>query len=120
LVTVLLAGCGDKGGGTPSTHSNGTSKAGGASSWLGIPSALKYVTEAIHDTTGWVLNKNHVSIVKVSDVRGEGTSADYAADFKISVTNGTESFETTAKDMPCDKNGIPVEKSVEELREAVE
>jgi hypothetical protein len=104
LATLLCAGCGGSGGG---------------SGWLGIPSACKYVAEWLNEGTNLVLNKNQVSVVKVGDVRPCGDTAMFVADFKIGVTNGTNSFETVAKDVPCDKDGIPTEESVTKLREAV-
>lgn len=103
LLSVTL-GCGQVGPGT---------------AWLGIPSACKTVIESINSGTDWVLNKNQVSVVKVSEVK-ELDGGACAADFKISVTDGTNSFETTAKAVPCDKDGIPTEKSVDKLRESVE
>jgi hypothetical protein len=77
------------------------------------------VLEYVNEGANWVLNKNQVSVVKIGDVRpGSGTGL-FVADFKIGVTNGTNSFETVAKDVPCDKDGIPTEDSVTRLREAV-
>lgn len=104
LLLLLLLGCGQAGPGT---------------AWLGIPSACKTVLESINSGTDWVLNKNQVSVVKVSEV-ASADGGSYQADFRISVTDGTNSFETTAKEVPCDKDGIPTEKSVDKLRESVE
>jgi hypothetical protein len=104
LATLLFTGCGGTGGG---------------SGWLGIPSACKCVAELLNEGTNWVLNKNQVSVVKVGDVRPSSGTASFIADFKIGVTNGTNSFETVAKNVPCDKDGIPTEDSVTKLREAV-
>ncbi len=44
----------------------------------------------------------------------------YRADFNITVTNGESTFSTTATAVPCDKNGISTEESVDKLQEAVE
>jgi hypothetical protein len=105
LAAVLLTGCDGKSGGT---------------AWLGTASACKQVVEMVNEGTNWVLNKNQVSVVKVSDVRPSSSTGRFVADFKIGVTNGTNSFETVAKEVPCDKDGIPTEESVGRLREAVE
>jgi hypothetical protein len=105
LATILLAGCNEKSGG---------------SGWSGLPSTCKLVAEWVNDGTNWVLNKNQVSVVKVGEVRSPSGTSSFVADFKIGVTNGTNSFETLATDVPCDKDGIPTEDSVTKLREAVE
>jgi hypothetical protein len=105
LAILFLAGC--SGGPDPS-------------GWTGIPSACKNIAEWVNEGTNWVLNKNQVSVVKVSDVRPSNETGSFVADFKIAVTNGKNSFETVAKDVPCDKDGIPTENSVTKLREAVE
>src|SRR5262245_40162138 len=86
LAALLCAGCAGGAGG---------------SGWLGIPSACKCVAEWVNEGTNWVLNKNQVSIVKVGEVRLRSDTASFVADFKIGVTNGTNSFETVAKDVPC-------------------
>jgi hypothetical protein len=93
---------------------------GSSSGWLGIPSACNYVVQCVNDGTNWVLNKNQVSVVKRGEVRASGSTGSFVADFKIGVNNGTNSFETVAKDVPCDSDGIPTEASVTRLREAVE
>ncbi len=87
--------------------------------WMGIPSAINQVVVLLHESTGWLLNKSEVSIKKAGDVR---TSADdqSVADFQIAVQFGGESFETTAKDVPCDRDGIPTEAAIDRLRTAVE
>jgi hypothetical protein len=74
---------------------------------MGIPSVTKDVIEWINASTNWVLNKNQVSVSKVSDVRPGRTADSGVADFKIVVTNGLNTFDTVAKDVPCDANGIP-------------
>ena len=77
----------------------------------------------IHDGTGWLLNKSEVSVKKVGNIRptnGNVTSESFLADYQIAVSYGGESFETTATDVPCDRDGIPTEASVERLRVAVE
>jgi len=104
---VLFSGCGDSG-----TTIN--------PSWLGIPSTVKFVIEEVNAGTNWILNKDQVNVAKVGDVRSAESDSTFLADFQISVTNGTNSFETTAKDVPCDKDGIPTEESITKLREAVE
>jgi hypothetical protein len=78
------------------------------------------VVEQVNEGTNWILNKGQVSIAKVGDVRAGATAETFVADFSISVTNGTNSFETTAKGVPCDADGIPTEESITKLREAVE
>jgi hypothetical protein len=105
LAALLLTGCSENRVG---------------SGWTGIPSTCKCVAEWVNEGTNWVLNKNQVSVVKVGDVRSVGSTSSFVADFKIGVTNGTNSFETVARDVPCDKDGIPTEDSVTKLREAVE
>jgi hypothetical protein len=59
-------------------------------------------------------------VSKVGDLRKTGITAAAVADFKIVVTNGTNTFDTVAKDVPCDSNGIPTEESVDALKAAVE
>jgi hypothetical protein len=86
--------------------------------WAGIPSAVNQVIVAVHDSTGWILNKSQVEIKKSSDVRQSDNGQ--MADFIIRVKLGNESFETMAKNVPCDSDGIPTEASVDRLRNAVE
>lgn len=89
--------------------------------WLGIPSAVHQVIVCLHDGTGWWLNKSEVTVKKASDVRTvEATSRECVADFQITVHFGGETFETTAKDVPCDNDGIPTEAAVDRLRASVE
>ena len=89
--------------------------------WMGIPSAVNQVIVSLHDGTGWLLNKSEVTVKKTGDVRlGETSEKDCLADFLISVHVGGETFETTAKDVPCDKDGIPTEAAVDRLRTSVE
>jgi hypothetical protein len=118
LATVLLTGCGGSDAG--SKPGGGSSSGGGGGGWLGIPSACKSVVEWVNEGTNWVLNKNQVSIAKVGEVRPVASTDTFIADFKIAVTNGTNSFETIAKEVSCDKDGIPTENSLTKLREAVE
>ena len=113
MLAISFCGCGD----SPST---GDSSPMFGTGWLGIPSAVKVVVEQINAGTNWILNKNQVSIAKVGDVRVDDSTKTFVADFKIAVHNGTNSFETTAHDVPCDKDGIPTEASITKLREAVE
>ena len=78
--------------------------------WLGIPSAVNQVIVFLHDGTGWLLNKSEVAVKKSGEVRTiDATSSDRVADFQITVHFGGETFETTAKDVPCDNDGIPTE-----------
>ena len=89
--------------------------------WLGIPSAVNQVIIALHDGTGWLLNKSEVTVKKSGDTRAvEPASNEWVADFLISVHFGGETFETTAKDVPCDSDGIPTEAAVDRLRTSVE
>ncbi len=89
--------------------------------WMGIPSAVNQVIVSLHDGTGWLLNKSEVAVKKSGDVRlGETGDKECLADFLISVRFGGETFETTAKDVPCDKDGIPTEAAVDRLRTSVE
>ena len=61
------------------------------------------------------------SASRLGDVRpAAGAGYDHVADFRIAVTKGGSSFETTARDVPCDTDGIPTEQAVTRLREAVE
>ena len=91
------------------------------SPWMGIPSAVNQVIVSLHDGTGWLLNKSEVTVKKSGDVRlGETSENDCLADFLISVRFGGETFETTAKDVPCDKDGIPTEAAIDRLRTSVE
>jgi hypothetical protein len=78
------------------------------------------VVQWVNEGTNWVLSMNQVSVSKVSDVRKTGIRGAAVADFKIVVTNGTNTFDTIAKDVPCDNYGIPTEKSVDALKAAVE
>ncbi len=67
-----------------------------------------------------MLDRNQVKVVKVSEVRSTHAIDSFVAEFQITVNNGTNSFETIARDVACDTNGIPTEESVVKLREAVE
>lgn len=87
--------------------------------WLGIPSAVNQIVVLLHEGTGWLLNKSDVAVKKVSDVEAAASDT-MQADFQITVRIGGETFETTAKDVPCDKDGIPTEAAVDRLRTAVE
>ncbi len=90
-----------------------------SSPWLGIPSAVNQVIVFLHDGTGWLLNKSQVSVKKSGDVRTTSSdSTELICDFQIAVQYGGESFETTATDIPCDKDGIPTEAAVDRLRSA--
>jgi hypothetical protein len=113
LNLAFLAGCdGGKSSSTPRPARTG---------WLGFSSTAQHIVEWLHEGTGWVLNKSQVSVVKEGEVRAvTGASHSHVADFKITVTKGNNTFETTARDVPCDKDGIPTEESVTKLREAVE
>jgi hypothetical protein len=114
-----------KGGSSPASTAT-TSEGGGGSSnsgaarWLGIPSVVLIVVQWVNEGTNWVLDKNQVSVSLVSDLRPGSTAGASVADFKIVVTNGTNTFDTVAKDVPCDGNGIPTDESVDTLRSAVE
>ena len=120
LVLVLgllagLAGCGNQT--SPASNSLVSSPA----PWLGIPSAVNHVIVYLHDGTGWILNKSEVAVKKAGEVRSvESNSKERVADFLISVHFGGETFETTAKEVPCDNDGIPTEAAVERLRSSVE
>ncbi len=95
----------------------------GLGPWLGIPSAVNQVIVLLHDGTGWLLNKSQVSVKKASEVRAPASDTEdeeWTADFHITVQFGGETFETTAKDVPCDRDGIPTEAAVDRLRAAVE
>lgn len=116
LLIGVAAGCGRD---TVPSNAGGTG-GGSASLWMGIPSVTKDVIEWINASTNWVLNKNQVSVSKVSDVRPGSDDDSTVADFKIVVTNGLNTFDTVAKSVPCDANGIPTEESVDAIRTAVE
>ena len=88
--------------------------------WMGLSSAVNQVIVFMHDGTGWLLNKSEVAVKKVGDVRPLEDDGEWTADYLISVRFGGETFETTAKDVPCDRDGIPSEASVERLRASVE
>ena len=90
------------------------------SPWLGIPSAVNQVVVALHEGTGWLLNKSEVSVKKSGEVQTASNDGGYTASFQIAVRFGGESFETTARDVPCDSDGIPTEAAVDRLRVAVE
>jgi hypothetical protein len=111
----FLVGC-DSGTGAKPVPA---SRSGSNSGWLGIPSTVGQVIQMLHDSTGWILNKSQVSVVQIGKVR-QIDSESHVAEFRITVTHGGSSFETVAKDVPCDKDGIPTENSVTKLREAVE
>jgi hypothetical protein len=115
LSSLGLLGCQD----SPGTSA--PSSAPAPTGWLGIPSAINYIVNALHDGTGWLLNKSQVSIKKSGDIRPSETGAGaWEADFQITVEYGNESFETTAQNIPCDQDGIPTEASIDRLRTAVE
>ncbi len=104
----------------PITPAAGSS-ASNPAPWLGIPSAVNQVIVLLHEGTGWLLNKSEVAVKKSSEVRAsESNSKACVADFLISVHFGGETFETTAKDVPCDSDGIPTEAAVDRLRTSVE
>ena len=88
--------------------------------WMGLSSAVNQVIVCMHEGTGWLLNKSEVAVKKSGDVRPLAGDGEWAADYLISVRLGGETFETTAKDVPCDRDGIPSEASVERLRASVE
>jgi hypothetical protein len=114
-VFALSAGCG-----APTTPASNSVPPASAP-WLGIPSAVNQVIVFLHDGTGWLLNKSEVTVKKSGEVRAvESTSKEWVADFLISVHFGGETFETTAKDVPCDNDGIPTEAAVDRLRTSVE
>ncbi len=121
LVFVLgvlagLAGCDN-----PTSPASNSPVSSSAAPWLGIPSAVNQVIVFLHEGTGWILNKSEVTVRKSSDVRSsDTTSNEMVADFLISVHFGGETFETTAKDVPCDNDGIPTEAAVDRLRASVE
>lgn len=115
LCVFFVLGC-DKGASSPANNA-----APAATPWLGIPSAINQVIVFLHEGTGWLLDKSEVKIKKLNDVRKVGAvSNELVADFSISVHFGDETFETTAKDVPCDNDGIPTEAAVDRLRIAVE
>ena len=115
VVFAYLAGC-DK----PATPGSNNATPTPAP-WLGIPSAVNQVIVLLHDGTGWLLNKSEVTVKKSGEVRsGESTSKECVADFLIAVHFGGETFETTARDVPCDNDGIPTEAAVDRLRTSVE
>jgi hypothetical protein len=112
---ITIVGCSNAT--TPATGNTSSSSA----PWLGIPSAVNQVIVFLHDGTGWLLNKSEVTVKKSGDVRAvTDTSKEWVADFLISVEFGGEAFETTAKDVPCDTDGIPTEAAVDRLRTSVE
>lgn len=116
LATVVWSGCS---GGTPDASAPGSNAV--PAGWLGIPSAINYIVNGLHEGTGWLLNKSQVSIKKVGDVRPVDADAGaWEADFQIAVEYGNESFETTARNVPCDQDGIPTEASVDRLKTSVE
>ena len=118
LTLMLLAGCkraADSSGAVPSTDPGIVN-----SSWLGIPSAVNQVIVFLHEGTGWLLNKSEVSIKKSGAVRATKGSDEWLTDYQIAVHLGSETFETVATDVPCDKDGIPTEAAVDRLRVAVE
>jgi hypothetical protein len=116
LATLAGSGCS---GGTLAANAPGANVA--PAGWLGIPSAINYIVNGLHEGTGWLLNKSQVSIKKVGEVRTlESESDAWEADFQIAVEFGNESFETTAKSVPCDQDGIPTEASVDRLKNSVE
>ena len=121
LLVAATIGCG---GSNPFEHQ----KAGGGtdnnfpvpSTWLGMASVVKDVVQLVNAGTNWVLSKDQVSVSKVGDLRKTSITGATVADFKIVVTNGTNTFDTVAKNVPCDNYGIPTEKSVDALKAAVE
>lgn len=116
LATVVWSGCS---GGTQDANVPGSNAV--PAGWLGIPSAINYIVNGLHEGTGWLLNKSQVSIKKVGDVRPlDAETGVCEADFLIAVEYGNESFETTAKSVPCDQDGIPTEASVDRLKTSVE
>jgi hypothetical protein len=116
LLIPFSGGCGQPGG-SSSIAANSSAPV----PWLGIPSAVNQVIIALHDGTGWLLNKSQVAIRKAGDVRVIETNGDQClADFHVSVQFAGETFETTAKDVPCDKDGIPTEAAIDRLRHSVE
>ena len=118
LVLSVLAGSVGCNNQTSPAPNNVTSS---SAPWLGIPSAVNQVIVFLHDGTGWILNKSEVTVKKSSNVRStESTSKELVADFLVSVHFGGETFETTAKDVPCDRDGIPTEAAVDRLRTSVE
>lgn len=74
----------------------------------------------IHNGTGWLLDKDNLKIENKVVREDEGSPSNYVGDFHISVLHKENSFATTAKDVPCDKNGIPTEDALERLNEAID
>lgn len=112
IITGILTACS-----SPSL-STAPSKTG---DWLGYASVVDDVVGFVHDGTGWLLNKNQVEVEKQSEIRKSANSKEgYIADYSITVSNGDNSFSTVAKDVPCDRDGIPTESSIERIRMAVE
>jgi hypothetical protein len=121
LIGLLVMGVGcDNPAKSPPGNPLPTSAAVPNAPWLGIPSAVNQVIVALHDGTGWLLNKSEVSVKKSGEVYASTNSGTMVADYQIKVQFGGESFETTAKEVPCDKDGIPTEASIDRLRTAVE
>jgi hypothetical protein len=120
LVLVILLTCGVLSA-CANTSRPPVSSAPKTGDWLGYASVVEDVVEFIHDGTGRLLNKNQVRVERVGSVR-EVVNQDglYVADYRITVTESDNSFSTTASDVPCDKDGIPTDASVDRIREAVE
>lgn len=85
--------------------------------WLGLPTVYEIVLEVVHKGTGRLLDKNKVS-VEAESIRK--STAGFVSDMTITVTDGDNTFSTTAIDIPCDQNGIPTDESVDRIREAAE
>ncbi len=117
LVMSLPVGCG--GSDSPSSKTNNAPTVPRGFDWDSIQSAVGFVVENLHYGTGWILNKSQVSVSKVGEVRGTDPDG-YVADFRISVSKNENTFDTVAKNVPCDSFGIPTESSVGKLGEAVE
>jgi hypothetical protein len=78
------------------------------------------VTEGInsvHDFTGWLLNKDDVSVETVETTQSNDC---FFAKVKITVTHGDNTFSTITQNVEYDADGIPTEEGTKRIQEAVE
>lgn len=136
-VSMLFRSCGDDDARPSGAHadpgasspSTATSKPGveryksGSSWWMTVVQAAGeaagWTLEAIHDGSGWMLGKNHLSIEQSGEVRQVGSGL-YVTNYVVTVSRSKENFSTKIMDLPCDEFGIIDETSQVKFNETVE
>jgi hypothetical protein len=88
--------------------------------FFGAPMIAGSCLRGLHEGTGWLLNKDDLKFECLTVRSDEDSETGYAGDFKLNVTHKAISFTTTARDVPCDKDGIPSDEAFERLNGAID